>query len=423
MRTIVLVVATLTLLYIATAQAASVTLRDCLARAAAANSVLKVAAYDEQIAAESINVANSGYLPRIDLQAGYIAQREPQSVKFGPNKLTTQQADFGFLNLSLYETLYDFGRTASRRQQAVFAKEAVHHGYRGQEQDVFLQVVRAYYGLLEGGKILAATEEEVKQMSAHQRVAQNFYDQGVVTRNDLLQAEVKLANSKQKRLVAANNVDNGWLLLNYLTGQSSGNRGDLDELVEREELADEKLMIEIALRKRPDIAALKKNIETDEALVKESKSGYYPELFAKLALDYVQNNKVEEQAIMAATIGFKVNLYDGLATSSHLRQAVKIRGQDEERLRELEAKIRLDLQTALNDLNVARAQIAVTEQAIGQSEENLRINTDRYLEKVGTATEVIDAQTLLTQTKTAYFRSVYDYQLATARVKKVLGEL
>jgi outer membrane protein TolC len=337
--------------------------------------------------------------------------------------LTTQQADFGFLNLSLYETLYDFGRTASRRQQAVFAKEAVHHGYRGQEQDVFLQVVRAYYGLLEGGKILAATEEEVKQMSAHQRVAQNFYDQGVVTRNDLLQAEVKLANSKQKRLVAANNVDNGWLLLNYLTGQSSGNRGDLDELVEREELADEKLMIEIALRKRPDIAALKKNIETDEALVKESKSGYYPELFAKLALDYVQNNKVEEQAIMAATIGFKVNLYDGLATSSHLRQAVKIRGQDEERLRELEAKIRLDLQTALNDLNVARAQIAVTEQAIGQSEENLRINTDRYLEKVGTATEVIDAQTLLTQTKTAYFRSVYDYQLATARVKKVLGEL
>lgn len=65
----------------------------------------------------------------------------------------------------------------------------------------------------------------------------------------------------------------------------------------------------------------------------------------------------------------------------------------------------------------------MTEKAIIQSEENLRINNDRYLEKVGTATEVIDAQTLLTQTRTAYFHSVYDYQLATARVKRALGEL
>ena len=423
MRTIIPVAATLTLLYIATAQAAPVTLRDCLTRAAAANSVLKVAAYDEKIAAESVHIADSGYLPRIDLQAGYVAQLEPQAVKFGSNTLTTQQADFGYFNLSLYETLYDFGRTASRRQQAVLAREAVLHGYRGQEQDVFLQVVQAFYGVLEGGKILATAEEEVKQMSDHQRVAQNFYEQGVVTRNDLLQAEVKLANSKQKSLVAANNVENGWLFLNFLTGQPSGYRGELEELVEREEPGDAKLMLEIALRKRPDVAALRKSIEADEAAVKESKGGYYPELFARLALDYVQNNKVQEQAIMAATVGFKVNLYDGLATTSRLRQAVKIQAREEERLRELETRIRLELQTALNDLNVAGKQIVVTEKAIIQSEENLRINNDRYLEKVGTATEVIDAQTLLTQTRTAYFHSVYDYQLATARVKRALGEL
>ena len=193
--------------------------------------------------------------------------------------------------------------------------------------------------------------------------------------------------------------------------------------MEREEPGDAKLMLEIALRKRPDVAALRKSIEADEAAVKESKGGYYPELFARLALDYVQNNKVQEQAIMAATVGFKVNLYDGLATTSRLRQAVKIQAREEERLRELETRIRLELQTALNDLNVAGKQIVVTEKAIIQSEENLRINNDRYLEKVGTATEVIDAQTLLTQTRTAYFHSVYDYQLATTRVKRALGEL
>jgi outer membrane protein TolC len=55
--------------------------------------------------------------------------------------------------------------------------------------------------------------------------------------------------------------------------------------------------------------------------------------------------------------------------------------------------------------------------------ENLRITKDRYQEKVGTATEVVDAQTLLTQTRTDYFQSVFDLQVAVARVKRATGQL
>ncbi|MFH1028353.1 MAG: TolC family protein, partial [Pseudomonadota bacterium] len=58
-----------------------------------------------------------------------------------------------------------------------------------------------------------------------------------------------------------------------------------------------------------------------------------------------------------------------------------------------------------------------------QSEENLRINRERYRERVGTATEVLDAQTLLTQTRTDYHRASYEYQVATARLKRACGEL
>ncbi len=419
----VCIAAVLTMLSFGVAHAAPLTLRDCLTRAAAANTVLKVAAHDEKIAAENIKIAESGYLPRVDFQAGYVAQQSPQSVKIGPESIPTQQADFAFANLSIYQTLYDFGRTAARRDQASLTREAILHGYRGQEQDVFLQVVQAYYGILEGKKLLFTAEEEVKQATDHQRVAQTLYEQGVVTRNDLLQAQVKLANSKQRRLAAANNVENGWLYLNFLTGQPAGFRGELEEPATREEATDLDMMMEIALRKRPEIAALKKSIQADEASVKESKSNYYPELFAKLALDYTQNDKVEEQGIMSATVGFKINLFDGLATTSRQRQAVKVKSRDEERLNSLAANIRLELQTALNDLNVAGERIAVTEKAIRQSEENLRINNDRYLEKVGTATEVIDAQTLLTQTRTEYFSAVFDYQVAAARVKRAIGEL
>jgi outer membrane protein TolC len=130
-----------------------------------------------------------------------------------------------------------------------------------------------------------------------------------------------------------------------------------------------------------------------------------------------------EQTILSATVGVRVNLFDGLATTSRYRQAVQSRTQAEEKLRMTEARIRLEYQTADNDARIALERIRTAETAVTSGEENLRINKNRYQEHVGTATDVIDAQTLLTRTRTEYHRAVFDYQVAVARIKKAKGEL
>jgi len=122
-------------------------------------------------------------------------------------------------------------------------------------------------------------------------------------------------------------------------------------------------------------------------------------------------------------VGLRVNLFDGFATTSRHRQAVENLGKQRDNLRLVREQIRLELATSLNDARVAAERIRTVETAIKQGEENLRINRDRYQAQVGTATDVIDAQTLLTQIRTDYFRSVFDYQVATARVRKAMGEL
>jgi outer membrane protein TolC len=403
------------------AGAGELSLKECLARAATTNKGLKGASYDVAIAQEQIGVARSGELPRVDLQAGFVAQLAPQAVKFGSLVQETQDADFPFLNLSIYSTLYDFGRTRARVGAAGKQRDAARHAYAGSEQDLFLQVVRAYYGILQAQKLVKAADDEVVQMNSHQNTAQALFDQGVVTRNDLLQAEVRVAASRQKLYSATNGVENGWLLLNYLTGSPASFRGDLQEESEIPALPNPQA--EPDLSKRGEIAALKDVVSAGEFAVKEAKIGYYPELFAKLALDYTENSKVREQAIMSGMLGVKVNLYDGLATSSRLRQAVLARSRDAERLRDLEERVKLELATAQNDLRVAAARIKATETAIAQGIENLRITKDRYQEKVGTATEVVDAQTLLTQTRTDYYESIFDLQVAAARVKRATGKL
>lgn len=413
----------LTLFFICShAFAETIGLKDCLERAASANPDLKVAAYDAQIARENIGIAASGYLPRIDFKGGYTAQQAPQSIVLQNFQAATQQADYGFFSASLDQTIYDFGRTSSRYKQAQSLTEATSYDYDARKNDVFLRVVGAYYGVLENRKILGSAEEDVRQMTGHLRVAQNLYDQGAVTKNDLLQAEVQLADSNQRRLAAANTVENSWLYLNYLIGRQASYRASLEDKASLPPLpphAD----VRIALSNRPEIKAQEKALEAARLAVKENRSEYYPEIFARVGVDYVENDMVKEQAIMYATAGLRINLFDGMATTSRYRQSVKAMQRSNENLSQLESGIRLEYETAWNDAKVASDRIETVRKSISQGEENLRINKDRYQEQVGTATDVIDAETLLIRTKTEYFKAVFDYQVALARVRKALGQL
>jgi len=402
--------------------AQTLTLADALAKRAATSRTLKIAALDEQVAEEGVRLNRSGYLPKVDFQGGYTAQQAPQSIQVQQGSFETQQADYGFFSSSLYQTLYDFGHTDARYERARALRDASRFDYQSKEQDLFLRTVASYFRILQGQKLLTAADEEVTQMSDHLRIARDLFEQGVVTRNDLLQAEVRLASSRQRRLETANRLENAWLDLNDQLGEPPEYRRELQEET-KIDLSALEMPAEKPVATRSELKAQQKLLDAGEAEVRESRSGYYPEIFAKVGVDYVENDRVKEQAIMAATVGLKLNLFDGYATTSRYRQAVQNRARAEEQLMQMKSDLLLEYRTAANDARVAKERIAVTETSIRQGEENLRINRDRYQEQVGTATEVLDAQTLLTQIRTDYYQAVFDFEVALARVKRARGEL
>ncbi len=409
----------LILCLVSAAGAAQITLKECLEQALQNNPSLKVSRNDRLIQSENVSIADSSYYPRVDLQAGYTALLEPQAIKSGGGSFETQQPDFAFASLSIYQTLYDFGRRERRKEQASLQEGTIDSNYTALKKDVSLQVINSYYAVLLQGRLLAAAKDEVAQREQHLKVATALYEEGVTTRNDLLQAEVKLSASRQKLLSAGNQLGNNWLRLNYLTGNPPKNRATLSE----EATIEPPQTKPLEPGKRDEIAAQRSVIKAGESLVEESRREIYPELFLKAGIDYLQNSKVVEQTMTGATIGLKVNLFDGMATTSRQRQAVRMLDREKERLRSLEESLLLEVNTARNDLTVAGERISMTQTAITQSEENLRINSDRYSAQVGTATEVIDAQTLLSQARSDHYQALFDLQVARARVKRATGEL
>ncbi len=402
------------------AAAESLKLADCLALARQQNPTLQTAGVATQTARERVTQARSAYLPRVDLDAGYTLQKDPQQVIFGSLTQPTQDRRYTHFNLSADQLLYDFGRTAGKVGAAEAAVKAAEFGYAGREQDILLQTVAAYYRVLSAGHLLGAAWDEAAQMTEHLRVAESFFQEGLVTRNDVLQAEVRLAASRQLQEARDGELNNAWLQLNYLTGRAAEARGDLDPAPVMDLAA---VPAGSSEEGRPELQAQRQQVTITGEQVRQARGGFWPRLYARLGADYVDNSYVKEQTIYAATLGLRVNLYEGDASSARLRETLQAKLQEERRLNDLQRQVRLEEESARNDAAVAARRIATAETAIVQAEENLRINRDRYQEQVGTATEVIDAQTLLTQTRTDFVRAQFEYQVAVARVLRAAGRL
>ena len=399
---------------------APLSLEDCLQKARDNNPVLKSAVWDSHIAQEGNRLAKAAVYPRLDAQVGYTVQPAAQAVKIGGVTAETQEANFPFAGVAATYTIYDFGRRDARIRQSDAYTGAASENYLFTTGEVALQVIEAYFGTLEADRLMQAAAEEIDQITEHRRMAQVLFEEGVVTRNDVLQADVRLASARQKKLTVTNKRENGWLRLNFLTGSEPAFRGELDETA----TLDSRVAIETGHpEKRHDIKAQQRVLEARDVEVREYRENYLPEIYTRLGMDYVQNDKVREQVVFSASLGVRINLFDGFASDAAHEKAVKQRSKQQDALRLTEQRALLEISTARNDVAVAKERIATSEAAIIQSEENLRINKERYQERVGIASEVLDAQTLVTQTKTDYYRALYDYQTAAARLQNALGEL
>jgi len=401
--------------------ASALTLIECLKLAQQNNPTLQAAALDSDIAAESVTRERGGYLPQVDGRAAYTWQKDPQAFMIAGRIEQTQEPDFASAGLSVEQTLYDFGRTSSKVGEARALEKSAEARFRGLKQDVFLRTTAVYYSILQAQALRETAEQEVKQFADHQRVADSLFRQGKVTRNDVLQAQVQLATSRQLLLARKNQVENAWLQLNYLTGRPAEARGELEAKLPFS--PDEPLPPADAVENRPDLEAQRLVVTAGREAVRADRGEFWPTFFARGAADYVENEFVVEQTIYSAMVGMRINFFDGFSRVADYQESALRLERERRRLKDMQGQARLEYRTALNDVEVAAARVTVAEEAIRQAEENLRINRNRYGEQVGTATDVIDAQTLLTRTRTDHTQALFDFQLAVARAKRAGGEL
>lgn len=297
-------------------------------------------------------------------------------------------------------------------------------------QDIVRDVKVSYFNILKAEKVLVVAKQSVEQLTAHRDTARSFYDVGLIPRNDLLYAEVELAGSRQFLVRAENGVEMANAKLNTLMRRAISAPVRIEDTLNAlpYEKGLEACIVE-AMEKRPEIRAHLLRIEQARSIVKLLKSEYYPNV--SLVGNYARYGdtpglagspyKPQENWTILALANW--NIWEWGKTKYRVDSGQSRESQAEHILINLRDQIKLEVKNAFLLLHEAGAQIQVTRKAIEQSEENYRISSERYREQVGTATAVIDAQTILTKARSDYFNALGDFNIGKANLERAAGSL
>jgi outer membrane protein len=403
-------------------------LKEALRLAWKANPNLRISRLQALIAGEEVVRARSGLLPQVNTQVSQTIYDDPLKFQFkggaggfAGSAFPQTNRNFWSSQTTVNQLLFDFWGTPSKYQAAIMGHKASLLDTAQTRDNVFLTVAQGYFKTLRAKKLVEVAKQNVYDLKQHLKIAEDQYQFGVVTFNDVLQARVSLADAEQNLIVAETD---------FIDIRSALNKVLMIPVTAPTVLKDENVVLkprelsqatEVALVHRSDLKASADRIRQQEKTVTETRAQYFPKFYAQAGHFYQANDSLLHDNQWFAIFGLTWNIFSGLDTKAAVSQAkIKVE-QLQEQHKDLNEQVRLDVQNAYLQVKQTADRIKTTETAVTQGEENLRLNEERYKESVGTATDVIDAETLLTRTRVNYWTAVYDHQMAKAQMLWAIG--
>lgn len=250
------------------------------------------------------------------------------------------------------------------------------------------------------------------------------YKAGLITNNDILKVKLK------KNEVASNriNLENGIKLIKMSMCQKIGveltSSDTFDIIIPDIEKVESPVVYYVdhknVLHNRAESKLLDKNVEFSKLQTKMKRGDYLPTV--AVGASYFKENFLDNwNGNGAVFVSVSVPL-SGWWGGSHSIKQQKIKEQIayNDKL-DKEEQLLLQMQKVKNELDDAYKQILLAKEAIGQSSENLRLNNDFYRAGTVTLTDVLDAQTLLQQSRDKYVETNSAYQQKKVEYVQVTG--
>jgi outer membrane protein len=297
-------------------------------------------------------------------------------------------------------------------------------------QNIILDAKNAYFQLLQTQKLYDIAQKTVVQIRAQKEVADNFYQVGMTPLNDLLQAQVELANAKQELIIARNNMDNAESNFNTLLRRPINTPVVLKDILDYSPFEENlEYCLAEAAKNRFEIKIADTEVEIAQKELELTKKDYYPSIdlqgnYFKYGTqwDVDGGEGIYDPSGWNIKAVAKWNFWEWGRTAYGVKEKHSRLSQAQLKKKEILDNIQLDVKNAYLRTQEAERAIKTVETAIEQAKENFRINQERYKEQISTQTDVLIAQTLLSKTMTNYYNALYAFKISKATLYRAIGQ-
>lgn len=368
--------------------------------------------------------------PRVTVDASYQRFDDAPSFSFpvGSETFTSPELvrgdDFVVGRAQVEVPLFTGGRVAAGIESARQSARSAGLTEQGYEQDLRLRVAAAYVGVLRARRAVRAAEATVASLGSHASDVAVMVEREAVARNDLLAAQVTLADAEQARLRASNREALAIAAYNRLVGQPMDRVPQLEELVPGTvPVASLEELVARALASRRELAGQEARSLALAQQARSESASRWPQVGLLAGYQHLDNQVLDDEDFGLLGVGVTWTLFDGgriRQRASALRSASRAAARDRDDLASLVA---LEVREAWLGLQEATARVEVTRVAVTQAQENLRVGRELYGVGLATNTVVLDAEALRLRAVSNHDDALLDRVLSELRLKRATGDI
>jgi HAE1 family hydrophobic/amphiphilic exporter-1 len=410
----------------------ALTFEDALQRALDSNESLKAAEARVRESDSRVSEARTSFLPTADASYLFTPAQQAAALRIPAGIFSDNEQVFranftreNVLRFDVTQPIYAGGRlrygVAATESQAL----STQHQLERARQALTLDVVQAYYGALLQQQGIVVAEEGLRRAENQQRLAQTRFDAGSAAKLDVLRAGVEVANAKAILIRARSAADTALQALRAVMSLDDPAPLFLAGSLDQETAVPGRDELIAGVRQRADIQALAAQRDSAVQMRKLAGADLKPIVAFTGSLQYQQDGVSQfwngDNRSFQAAVAIKMPLFAAPRVAAQKAVATAREQQASHAINATLDSARLELTTAVQELDSARQIVEVQVKAVELARESLSIAEVSYENGVITSSELNDARVSLMQTEWALAQAKYGVIVAGARTRFAAG--
>lgn len=388
------------------------------------NMRMKNADNDIEAARQAKKQAFTKYFPTVSATGiGYMADKGLLEMSLAPGMEMSMMKNGIMGGVSAQMPLFTGGRILNANRLADVGVETSRQQRRMSQNEVVLTAETYFWQAVMLKEKLKTVEAVELQLDKFAKDADAAVNAGVSDRNDLLQVNLRKNETRSNRIT----LENALTTAKRLLAQYTGHDGDsIDVSADMSGgLPPSPLQLyaepQTALANTAEYALMEQNVKASRLKYKMTVGQNLPTV--AIGGGYMYDDLMDKSHsfwLGFATVSIPLTGWWG-GSHEMKKQRLAVRNA-ENTLQDNSQLLIIGMENKWNDMNDAYRKIGIAMESIAQAEENLRLHDDYYRAGTATMSDLLEAQTLYQNSRSAYVEAYAEYQIKKREYLQATGQ-